>query len=64
MAHKRKIRKARVKITKDFVKDVKIALKTGKKILNQKVPGKSKKSNKFKVPNVKLVRDYGKVFPL
>ena len=54
---KRKFRKF-PKPTKGLTRDVKQALKIGKKILNKK-----KRTNKFKVPNVKLVRNYGKTTP-
>ena len=55
-----KIKKGKVpRAAKGFARDVKGALKVGKKILG----GKKKKKSKFKVPNVKLVKTYGKPTP-
>lgn len=53
---KRKFRKF-PRPTKGLTRDVKQALKVGKKILKKKRP------SKFKVPNIKLVKTYGKATP-
>lgn len=57
---KKKSLRGRPKITTKFTRDVKQALKVGKKILGKK---KKNKLKKFKVPNIKLTRNYGRTTP-
>lgn len=54
---RRKILRGRPRITKGFVRDVKQASRIGKKILGKR---KKPRKSKFKVPNIKLVKTYGK----
>ncbi len=62
MAHKKlkRIPGGKVKIASKFTRDVKQALRVGKKILGNK---KKSKLRKFKVPDIKLTRNYGKSTP-
>lgn len=43
-----------------LARDSKQAFKVGKKILNRKTSKRKTKLKRFKVPNIKLVRSYGK----